>query len=69
MRKHVKACWGEDALAAVDKAGLGRMTANEVRKKVIQPLKSNGTITAAFKRSGKELLTFSHTPHTSMETR
>jgi hypothetical protein len=31
MRKHVKACWGEDALAAADDA----KDANEARTKIV----------------------------------
>jgi hypothetical protein len=65
MRKHVKACWGEDALAAADDA----KDANEARTKIVSGILRNGTITASFERKGKGKMTYSHRQHTCAETR
>ena len=65
MRKHVKACWGEDALAAADDA----KDANEARTKIVGGILRNGTITASFERKGKGKMTYSHRQHTCAETR
>src|SRR6202042_3983526 len=65
MRKHVKSCWGEDALKAAMEAG----TAKHARKTVVKELKGSGTITASFERKGKGKVTFSHHQHTKAETK
>ncbi|KAI0038295.1 hypothetical protein FA95DRAFT_1451951, partial [Auriscalpium vulgare] len=64
MIKHVKSCWGEAAyLSAKDV-----MTHENARKTVTEPLKRDGTITAAFELKGKGKMTYSHRQHTKTET-
>ncbi|KAG1723200.1 hypothetical protein EDD22DRAFT_982946 [Suillus occidentalis] len=58
MRKHVKSCWGEDALNAADDA-----------KGADDVILKNGSITASFERKGKGKVTYSHCQHTHGETR
>ena len=65
MRKHVKSCWGEDALNAADDA----KDADEVRAKIVGSILKNGSIAASFERKGKGKLTYSHRQHTRGETR
>jgi len=64
MRKHVKACWGEDALAAADAKDV-----NEACTKIVGGILRNGTITVSFERKGKGKMTYSHRQHTYAETR
>ncbi|TDL28987.1 hypothetical protein BD410DRAFT_682605, partial [Rickenella mellea] len=65
LRKHAKKCWGEDVVKAADQA----KTADEVRAtKGTGPLNLQ-SITAAFKRSGKGKVTYSHQQHTKTESR
>src|ERR1700722_5783070 len=49
LRKHVKSCWGEDAVNAVEDA----KDATEARKNVTGPLLANGSIMAVFEQKGK----------------
>jgi hypothetical protein len=65
MRKHVKNCWGEDALAAAAQT----KNAREARETVVQGILMTGTITASFERKGKGKVTFSHRQHTKTETK
>jgi hypothetical protein len=65
LRKHARTCWGKDAVKVVDDA----KNADEVRNKHVKALKQHGTITAAFERTGKGKVTYSHTQHTPIETR
>jgi hypothetical protein len=65
MRKHVKSCWGEDALKGAD----GVKDAKEARELVTKPFLRNGSITAAFERQGKGSVSYSHQQHTKTETR
>ncbi|KAG1718887.1 uncharacterized protein EDB91DRAFT_1009556, partial [Suillus paluster] len=64
MCKHVKNCWGEDALAAA----VQTKNAREAHETVVQGILMTGTITASFERKGKGKVTFSHHQHTKMET-
>ena len=64
LRKHVRTCWGDEVLKAVDKA----KDAFEARTKIIGPFLRTGTITASFERKGKQV-TYSHRQHTQAETR
>lgn len=65
MHKHVKNCWGEDALAAAAQT----KNAREARETVVQGILMTGTITASFERKGKGKVTFSHRQHTKTETK
>lgn len=65
LRKHIKSCWGEEALRAAESAG----DVNDVREKVVKSLNETGSITAAFKRKGKGKVTYSNRQHTKTETR
>lgn len=65
MRKHVKACWGEEILQTADQA----RNAEEVRGKIVKNFLRNGSITTAFERKGKGKVTYSHRQHTRTETR
>jgi hypothetical protein len=65
MRKHAKNCWGADVIAAGDKA----LNATEVRNTTVKGALQPGLITAAFERSGKGKVTYSHRQHTRAETR
>ncbi|KAI5993376.1 hypothetical protein EDC04DRAFT_2586568 [Pisolithus marmoratus] len=58
MQKHVKLCWGEDVLKAVNKAaGL------DIAQDVIKNYTVNGSITMAFEQKGKGKLTSSANLH------
>jgi hypothetical protein len=65
MRKHVKLCWGADAIDAAD----GTKNATEAHNTVIKPLTRDGSISAVFKRIGMEKVTYSHRQHTKVETK
>lgn len=64
LRKHIKACWGEEALASADALG-SALNAREGVKKFMR----SGDLTLAFKRSGKGKVTYSVRQHTRGETR
>ncbi len=64
LRKHVKKCWGGEALARADEAE----HAEEVRRTIVAGILRDGTITAHFARK-KGTVTYSHKPHTRAETR
>src|SRR5882724_4812830 len=65
LRKHVKSCWGKDAL----EVGMAAGTAKDARESVVKEIKGSGSITAAFERKGKGKVTFSHHQHTKTETK
>ncbi|KIK92731.1 hypothetical protein PAXRUDRAFT_146678, partial [Paxillus rubicundulus Ve08.2h10] len=53
MCKHVKACWGNEVLNAVDDA----KDANDVQNKIIKSILRNGSITTACEQKGKGAVT------------
>ncbi|KAF8131085.1 hypothetical protein EV363DRAFT_1165668, partial [Boletus edulis] len=63
MRKHVKGCWGTDALEAADSA----KDVDEARTKIAGSILRDGSITAAFERKGKGKISYSHRQHTRVE--
>jgi hypothetical protein len=64
LRKHVKKCWGAEALqAAEDAEGI-----NDARERVVDSLNRSGMITAAFEHKGKGKVTYSNRQHTSTKT-
>ncbi|KAL6298221.1 hypothetical protein BKA93DRAFT_744576, partial [Sparassis latifolia] len=63
--KHAKACWGQDAVLAVDKA----KDVDKARMAVVKALLENNIIMAAFARKGKGKVTYSHRQHTHTETK
>ena len=67
MRVHAGCCFGEEALAAADKA----KDADEVRRTahVNGGVLSSQSITVAFARKGKGKVTYSTRPHTEAEAR
>ncbi|KZV92057.1 hypothetical protein EXIGLDRAFT_576221, partial [Exidia glandulosa HHB12029] len=65
LHKHAKSCWGDEAVKAADAA----KTAKDARENVTTPLRSNGTITAAFARTGKGKISYMHRQHTRAEMR
>ncbi|KIO05644.1 hypothetical protein M404DRAFT_140945 [Pisolithus tinctorius Marx 270] len=64
MHKHIKLCWGEEALSAADKV----TTVDKVCKMIVKNILRDGSITALFERSGKGKVTYSHRQHTWAET-
>jgi hypothetical protein len=65
LRKHVKTCWGEEALKAAEEA----KTVDIARENVVNALNQSGSISAAFERKGKGKVTYSNRQHTKTETR
>jgi hypothetical protein len=65
LRKHAKRCWGEEIVAAADKA----KNANDVRNTTIKGCLNLESITAAFERTGKGKVSYSHRQHTTTEAR
>ena len=63
MRKHVKKCWGEEALSRADSI----KNADEARVQLGGAGLKDGSITAAFERSGKGKVRYSHRQHTKAE--
>jgi hypothetical protein len=63
--KHVKVCWGEEALKAAEALA----NVEEARDKVVKSLNQSGSITAVFERVGKGQVTYSNRQHTRTETR
>jgi hypothetical protein len=65
LRRHAKACWGEEAVAAAD-------STRDVKtaRAALQSCKGvDGSITTAFQRLGKGAVTYSHRQYTRMESR
>ena len=56
LRKHVKSCWGLDAVEAADRT----KNITEACDSVVQPLSKDGSITAVFERVGKGKVSYSH---------
>ena len=54
--KHVKSCWGPDAVEAADRT----KNATEACDSVVQPLSKDGSIMAIFERVGKGKVLYSH---------
>jgi hypothetical protein len=65
LRKHVKSCWGEEALAAAEDA----TSVDDAREWVVKGLNQSGSITASFERKGKGTVTYSNRQHTAAEMR
>ena len=63
LRKHMKICWGEDAVAAAD----GTRNVQAAREVLGKMVSGNSSITQAFKRAAKGTVTYSHRQHTSTE--
>jgi len=63
LRKHAKRCWGDDIIATVDKA----KNAKEVRATTVSGALDPESIMAAFERTGKGKVTYSHRQHTKAE--
>jgi hypothetical protein len=63
LRKHAKACWGEDPVAAAD-ATKDVHAAREALGKY-----KDSSITSAFQRVAKNKVTYSHRQHTTAEAR
>ena len=65
LRKHAKACWGEDVVAAADATRDLRAAWDAVSK-----MSGNMSIADVFERApGKGTVTYSHRQHTSAEVR
>jgi hypothetical protein len=65
MCRHVRKCWGEEPLNAVEAAeNIGK-----ARDMVVNALNETGSISAAFERQGKGVVTYSNRQHTRAETR
>ena len=67
LRKHVKVCWGDEALAAADSDATGNIDA--AREVLIKSNIRDGSITSEFERIGKGKVTFSARQHTRAEMR
>jgi hypothetical protein len=65
LRRHVKSCWGEEALNAAESAS----DVKEAREKVVKPLLRSGSIDMLFERQAKGKVTYSNRQHTKVETR
>ncbi|KDR67834.1 hypothetical protein GALMADRAFT_79372 [Galerina marginata CBS 339.88] len=63
LRKHAKVCWGEDAVAAADDT----KDVRAAREALGLMKNANRSITAVFKRIGKDKITYSHRQHTKTE--
>jgi len=65
MRKHAKKCWGDKTMEAADNA----KDVSKAHEKVVKSILQDGSITAAFERTGKGKVTYSHRQHTKAETK
>lgn len=63
MRKHVRACWGDEALKAAGSA----VDADDIRTKIVGGILRNGTIIESFERKGNGKRTYSNRPLTRAE--
>jgi hypothetical protein len=63
--KHVKNCWGKEALHAAESA----KDIKEARENVVNSLNCSGLITASFAQTGKGNVTYSNRQHTKVEAR
>ena len=66
LRRHAKQCWGDEAVNTADRT---KDLAAACTVLVKSGLKQNSSITAAFERIGKSLVTYSHRQLTYTETR
>lgn len=66
IRKHVKKCWGHDVVQAAEDAAKPADKLYDITAKGSLKVSS---ITAAFKRTGKGKVTYSHRQHTKLEVR
>ncbi|KAL6307931.1 hypothetical protein BKA93DRAFT_714467, partial [Sparassis latifolia] len=64
LRKHIRKCWGEEALATADMM----KTADDARP-AVEKFAQSGSITASFERKGKGKITYSVRQHTRTESR
>ncbi|KAH9010523.1 hypothetical protein EDB85DRAFT_1879909, partial [Lactarius pseudohatsudake] len=65
LLRHAKLCWGDDALTAAYETCDLKSTREALRNHK----GLNGSITAAFKRTGAGKVTYSHRQHTKLEIR
>ena len=65
MRKHVKACWGNEAMMAADSAA----NANDIHTFIVDGILKNGSIMDSFERKGKGKRSYSTCPLTHTETK
>jgi hypothetical protein len=65
MRKHAKKCWSTEVVLSADNA----KNASEVRLTTVKGFSDPQSITAAFERTGKGKVKFSHRQHTKTESR
>lgn len=65
MRKHAKVCWGDEAVSAADATA----TVTAARAALSKMTMKNGSITAAFQRSARSKVIYSHRQHTTVESR
>ena len=65
LRKHAKRCWGNEVVAAADKA----KTARDVRDATAKGFLDPQLITSAFKRSGKGKVSYSYRQFTKTESK
>jgi hypothetical protein len=64
LRKHIKACWGEEALAAADSAA----SVEVAQESIFKGLNTSGSITMLFEQKGKGQVTYSNQQHMQAET-
>ncbi|KAI0267519.1 hypothetical protein BGY98DRAFT_881633, partial [Russula aff. rugulosa BPL654] len=65
LRKHTKRCWGNEVVAAADKAKTARDVCDATAKGFLDPQ----LITSAFKRSGKGKVSYSYRQFTKTESK
>jgi hypothetical protein len=66
LRRHARACWGDEAVDAASKTKDLDGARTALAK---SGLKRNGSITAAFERISKDVVSYSHRQFTYTETR
>lgn len=64
LRKHVRSCWGEDALKAAD-----QMETAEAARPSVEKYRRSGTITSSFAHTGKGKISYSCRQHTRSKAR
>lgn len=64
LRRHATKCWGAEIVSQADKANDLGVAREAIRGVELR----DGSITAAFERTGKGRITYSHRPHTNAET-
>jgi hypothetical protein len=65
LRQHAKMCWGDETVKGADNCRDVDLARDALKKATIK----DGSITAAFERTGKGKITYSHRQHTRTETR